>query len=458
MYVELHDSKFINDKVFENAEWFYKVSRDPEIRDEKYDNNWQNFDYVVLTHEMLKQINKFDESDIVKKAFSNALPIVKIVENTTSFIDEQKEISTNGDWSMVYDVSSLTGVQLEESWNLYKKNFIHSYGQVIDPSTGFTTSEGQSYAMLRAVWMNDKETFKGVWLWTQHHMQHRIEDKLLSWKWEKDSLADATNATDADIDIALALLFAHKTFGDEQYLADAKAIINDIWDKTVINAGGRYHVLSASYKESQVPTGVLFNPSYMSPAHFRIFAEVDSSHDWVQLADDTYKTINILKSQYQTPLVKNWYVLDPETGRFSSARESVGASADHFSYDAFRIFWRVWLDYAWFNNQNAETNLTVSGKYLDKYAEYKEMPTTIDPVSGAHLEYGKSHAIEASYALPLSFVTDDQVARTYFARKVEKEYNAEGYWRSPDVYYDQNWVWFISAFYNNDLYNIWQLQ
>ena len=49
---------------------------------------------------------------------------------------------------------------LSSSWEKYKEQFINQDGRVIDYSQGdITTSEGQSYAMLRAVWIDDKAAF-----------------------------------------------------------------------------------------------------------------------------------------------------------------------------------------------------------------------------------------------------------------------------------------------------------
>lgn len=455
MYVELHDPRYINDKVFTNAEWFYKVSRDPLVRDTKYNNNWKNFDYLVLTHEMLKQLNSFGEEDIARQALDNSLPIVKWFENSTSYIDEQKRLTTNGDWSMVYDVNSQTRVQLADAWEKYKEDFIHSYGQVVDPDGDVTTSEGQSYAMLRAVWMNDHETFKGVWAWTQHHLQHRVEDKLISWKWDDGVLADPANATDADVDIALALLFASRTFGEEQYLEDAREILDDLWRQSVVDVEGTYYLVSSNASHGQVPEGLLFNPSYMSPAHFRIFASVDPDHDWEKLANDTYEILDSLTESYRTPLVKNWYVIDPATGYYYDAFPYVGLSANHSSYDSFRINWRLWLDYVWFNNDEAESYLRRTGRYLSRFSESEAIPTIIDPVSGDVLSTQPSVAISSSYVLPLALIEDAEVSRDYYKRTLEDIYDESGYWGYETVYFDQNWAWFIAAFYNNDLYNIW---
>jgi endoglucanase len=71
---------------------------------------------------------------------------------------------------------------------------------------GDTVSEGQAYAMLVAVGLNDRATFTKVWAWTTQHL--RRDDGLLSWHWAGGKVADAGSATDADLDAAHALQLA----------------------------------------------------------------------------------------------------------------------------------------------------------------------------------------------------------------------------------------------------------
>ena len=62
---------------------------------------------------------------------------------------------------------------LSALWSFYRQTHIRD-GRVISlDEQGVTTSEGQGYAMLRAVWSNDRDTFQSVWRWTQQHLQIR---------------------------------------------------------------------------------------------------------------------------------------------------------------------------------------------------------------------------------------------------------------------------------------------
>ena len=97
---------------------------------------------------------------------------------------------------------------LAATWQSYKALYVDATYRTIDKQRGVTTSEGQSYTMLRAVWMGDKATFDGSWKWTRENLA-RETDNLFAWLWGAKS--DGTNgvlspnsASDADSDIALA--------------------------------------------------------------------------------------------------------------------------------------------------------------------------------------------------------------------------------------------------------------
>src|SRR4029077_8902426 len=110
---------------------------------------------------------------------------------------------------------------LEEAWAGYKTAFIESDGRVIDPTRGgITTSEGQGYALLRAVWMGDQQAFATVWHWTATNLETRPDGPFASL-WSGGTIADANSASDADSDIALALLYAARRFATSALRADA---------------------------------------------------------------------------------------------------------------------------------------------------------------------------------------------------------------------------------------------
>src|SRR5688572_18211680 len=72
-------------------------------------------------------------------------------------------------------------------WRNYKANYVEegTFRTINKQQENVTTSEGQSYTMLRAVIMDDQETFDGAWQWTKDNLG-REEDNLLSWLFGKD--------------------------------------------------------------------------------------------------------------------------------------------------------------------------------------------------------------------------------------------------------------------------------
>src|SRR3989344_1343957 len=114
---------------------------------------------------------------------------------------------------------------LGTTWGKYKVQYLEeSTGRTLDKDRGYiTTSEGESYTMLRAVWMSDKTTFDRSWEWSKNNLMHKSGDRLLSWLFgqlQDGSYGILTEqdgqnaASDADTDIALALILAYARWQD----------------------------------------------------------------------------------------------------------------------------------------------------------------------------------------------------------------------------------------------------
>src|SRR6185369_16294469 len=68
-----------------------------------------------------------------------------------------------------------TGDLLRTTWTAYVRSFIQGDGRVIDSrSGGNSTSEGQAYAMLRAVWMDDRVVFDKALTWALNNLNHGV--------------------------------------------------------------------------------------------------------------------------------------------------------------------------------------------------------------------------------------------------------------------------------------------
>src|SRR5258708_30516899 len=87
---------------------------------------------------------------------------------------------------------------LASTWSEYKKNYIEpGTARTLDHQHGdVTTSEGQSYTMLRAVWVDDQPAFNQTWSWTQKFMT-QPNSHLFSWLYGKRP--DGTYGVRADL-------------------------------------------------------------------------------------------------------------------------------------------------------------------------------------------------------------------------------------------------------------------
>jgi endoglucanase len=306
--------------------------------------------------------------------------------------------------------------------------------------------------MLRSVFENDEDTFIGAWSWTRDHLQTRTQDNLISWLWGerdgKEQIVESANATDADLDIALALILASRKWDNSYYEKEAKLIIDDIWKKSVLNINGRYY-LSAG-EGFKKPDGLVMNPSYFSPAAYRVFDSIDN-RPWEKLANDTYFALNEINKlkENEKNIPVNWIFIT-NGGDLSSAKKYVENYPDAYGFDAFRVFWRVGLDAKWFSNKNAYDYLKNSQEfYKEEFTEKKEFKS-IYSLSGKP-EVNYSNISVNTGPLSIFSVVNRKIADDIYRTLIKPKYSSKGYWGDGKNYYDQNWVWFGTALYSNNL-------
>lgn len=338
---------------------------------------------------------------------------------------------------------------LAQSWETYKSFFIQSDGRVIDyKADNVTTSEGQSYALLRAVWSNDKITFDNVLNWTNRNLKVR-GDELFGWKWGKKeseewTMLDKSSATDADQDIATALILAYEKWNDEKYLTQAKKLLADIWSELVVEINGTNYVVAGEWAKNE--ENVKLNPSYLSPYAYKIFAKYDDKHDWKSLVESSYQVLDESSKLSVFYLPPNWAYINKATGKITVDKE-INANESDYSYDAIRTQWRISLDYLLFNDKRALKYIEKSTNYLIKYWEInKVLPTNITS-DGVIRELNGSYAIYGAN-LPAIALIKPQLAREIYHTKLAAEY-VKGFWGDPKDYYAQNIIWFGVALWTN---------
>jgi endo-1,4-beta-D-glucanase Y len=353
---------------------------------------------------------------------------------------------------------------LHELWTVYK-------AQNLDPAThrtldkqqgGITTSEGESYTMLRATWIDDKLTFDQNWLWTKNNLQR--PDKLFSWKYGPlgngsygilSSVGGNNTASDGDSDIALSLLMAYSRWGDRSYLEAAKEIIPHIWKAEVVDVNGK-PVLVANDLERNNKDSVIVNPSYFAPYAYKTFAKVDPTHNWKALSDNSYTLLaelskNPLGANSSDGLEPDWVQLDRATGKARAA--SVKTLKTDYSYDAMRTSWRLALDYQWFHDARDKTVLQQFSFLSDEWTKHHALKATYARDGATVVDYESA----AGYGGAIGYfsVVDPATAKQVYDTKLLPLYSPDGQgWRTTMSYYDDNWVWFGLALNQGALPNL----
>lgn len=343
---------------------------------------------------------------------------------------------------------ALTGV-LEEAWQGYRAGFIQGDGRVVDPERGgVSTSEGQSYAMLRAVWADDRGTFDTVWRWTQDNLGVH-ETGLFGYLWGDNghgayTLLSRDSAADADEDIALALVLASRRWADPGYLTGARGLLASIWGHDVATAGGRPFLSAGSWAPGSRAGGLVVNPSYQAPYEYRIFAGVDPGHPWTQLVDTAYAVIRDctaapLSTGRSAGLPPNWCALSNDGGAGPAPRMP---SPDVYGYDAFRTMWRVAVDVLWNGSADGRAYLTGATPLLRDWAAEHHLAAQYAH-DGRALAGAPDPTVEGG-DLGALIVDDPAAARSLVQDALLSTFSggADAHFGDPHNYYEQNWVWF----------------
>lgn len=339
---------------------------------------------------------------------------------------------------------------LAESWDSYRQRFIQGDGRVIDyEASDRSTSEGQAYAMLRAVLINDPATFALTLNWGENNLQRQVDgkrtDSLWAWKWGRNDngnwgAIDSNFASDGDIDAITALILASRRWNRPEYLRLAKIKLQDLWNfSTAIGPKGKRYLLpgpAAAFVPN--PSTLHLNPSYLAPYAFRLFAQVDLERDWLSLVDSSYEILENSSRLSAVGLPSDWVALDITTGQYQILPQSSPIQT-LYSFDAYRVWWRVGLDAAWFNSPQARRYLQTSTKHLQQmWRSQSRLPARIDLQGKALVSYEATSQYAMFYVAMR--IIEPRLARDLLEKKILPQYK-QGLWDDYSAYYTQNLAW-----------------
>lgn len=230
---------------------------------------------------------------------------------------------------------------LERAWERYREQYVQPAGYVTDVTRdgGEVTSEGQSYAMLRAVWMRDKEAFDRIYRWTEEQL--RRDDGLYSWHWTAEDggrVVDRNTATDGDQLAAFALLLAADAFGRPEYRERTRELLAAIREHAAIELEGGWIPAAGNWAVEERIT----NLSYFLPFAYPYFQRVHPAGDWLQARDAGYDLIRRWLERGDVRLPGAFVRITAEGGPVPV--DSASGLEWSFSFDAVRTYWNVAVD------------------------------------------------------------------------------------------------------------------
>ncbi|MFW5960381.1 MAG: glycosyl hydrolase family 8 [Chitinivibrionales bacterium] len=401
---------------------------------------------------------------LVVTVFSSGAAILPIVETLPSVERDYDQI-------------------LLETWNGIKERNIESYSikAVHRPKSempGDFVSEGIGYGLLCALYANDQETFNQVlsageeYMWTE-------EGGYYNWRRDESGGISGENwdgaATDAEEDIAVALIFAHRlvergyweSYNSPNYKDRAERILETFWNSLVEDGkyvrpgfewGGQSHL----------------NPSYFAPAFYRVFDEFDSEsgRNWSGLIDQCYATIEASPG-YERGLVPDWCQADGEYTDGTSGYNGYDGG-QHMYKDGIRVLWRIATDYLWYKDARAKEYLENAFEFIGspENANFYQMDGSvvegeyeIDGVTRPRAEH--SHLTLGMWAPVALCVGSEAEAEEFSDALLEFYEDGADYWgkaSDPDgedtlhneLYFDQFLAWYGASLISGVFTNIWE--
>jgi len=328
--------------------------------------------------------------------------------------------------------ASTIGGHLTDSYDGYMQRYLAFEGGIVRPfdegnndvpsyaASPDIVSEGQAYGMLYAVQHNDKDTFDLIENFNRNVMDRtnypsanaslRAQGaSLMGYHYNAhnsnasgpNSMYDWNFATDADIDRAKALMYAHNRWGRTSgasinYLARAREVLTDLkdWGHNSVN-GVRY--MGADFYSLNDTTAET-NISYFDMTTFKLARQMFSDQFWDQSVNGMYEVIRKSTSSMGS-LMTNWG-LPPNWINWNTTELTAqlpnGSRDINYSYDAFRTVYRMYLDHDLYQEKQARDLL--AGQLYTSFAS----------------EWNRSAIIKAEYS-HAGVVTGDYEGSMFYA-------------------------------------------
>jgi endo-1,4-beta-D-glucanase Y len=234
-----------------------------------------------------------------------------------------------------------------------------------------TVSEGIAYGMLIAVYMNDQALFDDLWKYELLHTWNDNGNQTILMNWYISASGNLGSnpsgngaATDADEDMAWALVMADKQWGGQgslqkSYLDYAKQLLDDIWNHEILDS--KLPKNGSSWGDWNN-----LNVSYFAPSYYRVFAKVTGKGEW---ESNVVKTIyDTLEANLTSSNGNQTNGLVPAFSNSTGGDAQVGPGQSplkhHYQYDSCRTPFRIGLDACQFNETRAKAYVAKTSQFF----------------------------------------------------------------------------------------------
>ena len=238
-------------------------------------------------------------------------------------------------------------------------------GRVVRRDQGSdTVSEGQAYGMLIALSLKDEKSFDSLWRWTEKNLQKR--DGLLAWRWQNGAVVDSTPASDADLDVARALVIAGKQFGRSDLRTAGTRLATAIADTLTVQTSLGRILLPGPWAATNPHS---YNPSYASPVSFQVLGDATGDSRWAELAVGSRAVTNKLLDVAALP--SDWAQVNDD-GTVAVIPGPTGTSGEvTYGYDAARTAIR-------FAESCSTADVAISARISPTLARSTELAAVLD--------------------------------------------------------------------------------
>ncbi len=240
---------------------------------------------------------------------------------------------------------------VRQHYAAWKSNYLRNLGGefwVKYDATNSTVSEAHGYGMVLTSYMGDRAIFDSMLRYFKTHPS-KLTPHLMAWKQtlkngKMANVEGGDSATDGDLDVAYALLLAHKQWGSAgatDYRAEALLVLHAVLE-------GEFNSATTTLKVGDWAAGAdanLTRPSDFMSGHMLAFARADAANRETWLAIHT-KIAAIVNFQFAHGSAKTGLMPDFMVKQGADFVPAIGTVLEgkhdgDFAYNACRTPWRL---------------------------------------------------------------------------------------------------------------------